>query len=49
MMTCSVSAERHGSRMYVSPKGLDSELKRIVLDRQNKDMILFEAKWAAAS
>ena len=30
--------------MYVSPNGLDYELKGIVLDHQNKDMILFEGK-----
>lgn len=44
MTTCSVSAERHCTTLYVSLNGLDYELKGIVLDHQNKDMILFEGK-----
>lgn len=44
MTTCSVSAERHCTTMHVSRDGLNYELKGIVLDHQNKDMILFEGK-----
>ena len=42
MTTCSVSAERHCSTLHVSTNGLDYALAGIVLDHQNKDMILFE-------
>jgi predicted GH43/DUF377 family glycosyl hydrolase len=44
MTTCSVSAERHCSTLYVSDDGLRYTLLGIVLDHQNKDMILFEGK-----
>jgi predicted GH43/DUF377 family glycosyl hydrolase len=44
MTTCSVSAERHCTTMHVSDNGLDYTLEGIVLDHQNKDMILFEGK-----
>lgn len=44
MTTCSVSAERHCTSLHVSSNGLDYELKGVVLDHQNKDMILFEGK-----
>jgi beta-1,2-mannobiose phosphorylase / 1,2-beta-oligomannan phosphorylase len=44
MTTCSVSAERHCTTLHASPNGLDYELKGIVLDHQNKDMVLFEGK-----
>ena len=44
MTTCSVGAERHCSTLHVSRDGLNYELKGIVLDHQNKDMILFEGK-----
>lgn len=44
MTTCSVSAERHCTTMYISQDGLNYDLKGIVLDHQNKDMILFEGK-----
>src|SRR5271166_6611174 len=44
MTTCSVSAERHCTTLHVSLNGLDYELKGIVLDHQNKDMVLFEGK-----
>lgn len=44
MTVCSVSAERHGTSLYSSPNGLDWTLKGLVLDHQNKDMILFEGK-----
>ena len=42
MTTCSVSAERHCTTLHVSDNGLDYRLEGIVLDHQNKDMILFE-------
>lgn len=44
MTTCSVSAERHCSTLHVSTDGLHYTLEGIVLDHQNKDMILFEGK-----
>jgi predicted GH43/DUF377 family glycosyl hydrolase len=44
MTTCSVSAERHCSTLHVSSDGLHYTLEGIVLDHQNKDMILFEGK-----
>lgn len=46
MTTCSVSAERHCTTLYTSEDGLDYALQGIVLDHQNKDMILFEGKVA---
>lgn len=42
MTTCSVSAERHCTTLHVSDNGLDYTLKGVVLDHQNKDMLLFE-------
>src|ERR1019366_7425913 len=42
MTTCSVSAERHCTTLHVSENGLDYELKGIVLDHQNKEMVVFE-------
>ncbi|HWA23868.1 MAG TPA: glycosidase [Caulobacterales bacterium] len=42
MTTCSVSPERHCTTLYTSRDGLDWRLKGIVLDHQNKDMVLFE-------
>lgn len=47
MTTCSVSAERHCSTLYVSDDGLRYSLEGIVLDHQNKDMVLFEGKVGA--
>ena len=44
MTVCCVSAERHCTAMYHSVNGLDYKLLGIVLDHQNKDMILFEGK-----
>ncbi|MDB4934912.1 MAG: glycosidase [Labilithrix sp.] len=44
MTTCSVSAERHCSTLHVSDDGMHYALSGIVLDHQNKDMILFEGK-----
>lgn len=42
MTTCSVSAERHCTTLHTSDDGLNYRLRGIVLDHQNKDMILFE-------
>ena len=42
MTTCSVSAARHCSTLHVSDDGVRYRLEGIVLDHQNKDMILFE-------
>ncbi|HEX7260862.1 MAG TPA: hypothetical protein VF258_03525, partial [Luteolibacter sp.] len=42
MTTCSVSAERHSTTLYTSENGLDYSLQGIVLDHQNKDMLIFE-------
>ena len=44
MTTCSVSPERHCTALYTSRDGLDYRLEGIVLDHQNKDMLLFEGK-----
>jgi predicted GH43/DUF377 family glycosyl hydrolase len=44
MTTCSVSAERHSTTLYESLDGLHYKLRGIVLDHQNKDMLLFEGK-----
>jgi len=44
MTTCSVSAERLCSTLYISRDGLNYDLQGIVLDHQNKDMLLFEGK-----
>jgi predicted GH43/DUF377 family glycosyl hydrolase len=44
MTTCSVSAERHCTTLHTSGDGLDYALEGIVLDHQNKDMVLFEGK-----
>ncbi|QJW88290.1 glycosidase [Spirosoma taeanense] len=44
MTTCSVSAERHSTTLYTSTDGLNYDLQGIILDHQNKDMLLFEGK-----
>lgn len=44
MTTCCVSAERHSTVLYVSDEGLQYNCLGIVLDHQNKDMLLFEGK-----
>lgn len=44
MTTCCVSAERCATLLYVSDDGLNYESLGIVLDHQNKDMLLFEGK-----
>jgi beta-1,2-mannobiose phosphorylase / 1,2-beta-oligomannan phosphorylase len=42
MTTCSVSPERHSTTLYTSTDALDWRLEGIVLDHQNKDMLIFE-------
>jgi len=42
MTTCSVSPERHSTTLYSSANGLDFTFEDIVLDHQNKDMLIFE-------
>ncbi len=44
MTTCTVSAERHATSLYSSDDGLNYEFVGIILDHQNKDMLLFEGK-----
>lgn len=44
MTTCSVSSERHCTTLYISENGLDYERQGVILDHQNKDMLLFEGK-----
>ena len=44
MTTCSVSAERQCSTLHTSTDGLNYQLQGIVLDHQNKDMLIFEGK-----
>lgn len=44
MTTCSVSSERHATTLYRSDDGLNYYLEGIILDHQNKDMLLFEGK-----
>ena len=44
MTTCSVSSERHSTTLYSSEDGLNYKLEGIILDHQNKDMLLFEGK-----
>jgi predicted GH43/DUF377 family glycosyl hydrolase len=42
MTTCSVSPERHSTTLYSSTNGLDWIFEDLVLDHQNKDMLIFE-------
>ena len=42
MTTCSVSPERHSTTLYSSNDTVDWTLEGIVLDHQNKDMLIFE-------
>lgn len=44
MTTCSVSPERHSTTLYTSTDGLDWDFADIVLDHQNKDMLIFEGR-----
>jgi predicted GH43/DUF377 family glycosyl hydrolase len=42
MTTCSVSPERHSTTLYTSDDAIEWQLEGIVLDHQNKDMLIFE-------
>lgn len=42
MTTCSVSAERHSTTLHTSSDGLGWRLEGMILDHQNKDMLVFE-------
>lgn len=44
MTCCCVSSERHSTMLYASDDGLNYTALGIVLDHQNKDMLLFEGK-----
>ena len=44
MTACAVSPERHCTVLYTSDNGLDYTPEGIVLDHQNKDMLVFEGK-----
>ncbi|MEG3181745.1 glycosidase [Sphingomonas sp. LT1P40] len=44
MTVCGVSDERQCTALYRSLNGLDYKLEGVVLDHQNKDMVLFEGK-----
>jgi predicted GH43/DUF377 family glycosyl hydrolase len=42
MTSCCVGAERHATTLHTSDDGLNYSYRGLVLDHQNKDMILFE-------
>ena len=42
MTACSASPERHATSLYSSHNGLDWAFEGLVLDHQNKDMLIFE-------
>lgn len=42
MTVCSVSPERHSTTLYTSADAMDWTFEGIVLDHQNKDMLIFE-------
>ncbi|MBA2422003.1 MAG: glycosidase [Chitinophagales bacterium] len=44
MTACCVSSERHSTMLYISDDGLNYNCLGVVLDHQNKDMLLFEGK-----
>ncbi|MBO9624010.1 MAG: glycosidase [Sphingomonas sp.] len=44
MTTCSVSPERHSTTLYSSTDGLEWTFEDVVLDHQNKDMLIFEGR-----
>ncbi|HUZ61521.1 MAG TPA: hypothetical protein VMU83_22280 [Hanamia sp.] len=44
MTVCCVSSERHSTILYRSDDGLNYKYLGIVLDHQNKDMLIFEGK-----
>jgi beta-1,2-mannobiose phosphorylase / 1,2-beta-oligomannan phosphorylase len=44
MTTCTVSSERHATTLFESADGLNYRFKGIILDHQNKDMLIFNNK-----
>jgi predicted GH43/DUF377 family glycosyl hydrolase len=44
MTACTVSSERHATTLFESDDGLNYSFKGIILDHQNKDMLLFNGK-----
>lgn len=44
MTSCSVSPERHSTTLYRSHNGRDWTFEDIILDHQNKDMLIFEGR-----
>jgi predicted GH43/DUF377 family glycosyl hydrolase len=44
MTTCTVSSERHATTLFESDNGLEYRFKGIILDHQNKDMLIFNEK-----
>jgi predicted GH43/DUF377 family glycosyl hydrolase len=42
MTTCSVSPERHATTLYSSTNAMDWTFEGVLLDHQNKDMLIFE-------
>ncbi|API59475.1 glycosidase [Tardibacter chloracetimidivorans] len=44
MTACAVSPERHSTVLYSSANGLDWRFEDIILDHQNKDMVIFEGR-----
>lgn len=44
MTVCSVSAQRLGTTLYTSSDALDWRCEGLVLDHQNKDMLIFEGQ-----
>ena len=44
MTACTVSDERHGTSLWTSKDGLDWTPHGLVLDHQNKDMVIFEGR-----
>jgi beta-1,2-mannobiose phosphorylase / 1,2-beta-oligomannan phosphorylase len=44
MTTCTVSSERQATTLFESDDGLNYRFKGIILDHQNKDMLLFNEK-----
>ena len=44
MTTCTVSSERHATTLFESSDGINYTFKGIILDHQNKDMLIFEGQ-----
>jgi len=44
MTVCSVASSRHSTALYSSNNGIDYKLNGMILDHQNKDMVLFPEK-----